>query len=119
MFFDGQGAGTAGIAEMLLQSQGAEHVVRLLPALPRDWQTGSFSGLCARGGFELDLRWKDGRPVRMTVVSKAGGEFRLQTAGDIKVICHGNAVKTTRNSGGVVSFPAAPAFPYEITWPEN
>src|ERR1700722_15073748 len=69
LFFDGNGAGTAGIAEMLLQSQGPEHIVRLLPALPKAWQTGSFSGLCARGAFDLDLTWKDGRPVRLTVVS--------------------------------------------------
>jgi alpha-L-fucosidase 2 len=116
LFFDGNGAGTAGIAEMLLQSQGPDHIVRLLPALPKAWRTGSFSGLCARGGFDLELTWKDGRPVRLTVVSKAGEPFRLKTSGEIEVVCNGSPVKTATNSAGVVSFPTTTMNPYIITW---
>ena len=116
VFFDGQGAGTSGIAEMLLQSQGAEHVVRLLPALPKGWQAGSFSGLCARGGFDLNLTWKNGSPQRLVVISKAGEDFRLKTSSKVKVVCNGVLVKPLKQSDGVVSFRTVKASRYIVSW---
>lgn len=62
---------TAGMTEMLLQSQADG--IDLLPALPEAWaKRGGFRGLCARGAYEVDCRWQAGAPVEVTVRSKKG-----------------------------------------------
>ena len=73
---DGNFGGVSGIAEMLLQSCAGE--IELLPALPKAWPNGSIKGLRARGGFELDIQWKDSKLVNVTVRSLAGGSCRLR-----------------------------------------
>jgi alpha-L-fucosidase 2 len=81
---DGNFGATAGIAEMLLQShiRPAEGPKRfqldLLPALPEAWATGAVDGLCARGGFVVDLKWQDGRLDRAVVHSKRGNPCRVR-----------------------------------------
>jgi alpha-L-fucosidase 2 len=74
---DGNFGCTAGIAEMLLQSQ--DGAIQILPALPDAWKDGSFNGLRARGGFEVGVRWTDGRVHEVSVISTMGGVCRLRS----------------------------------------
>ncbi|MBD5129894.1 MAG: hypothetical protein HDT43_08220 [Ruminococcaceae bacterium] len=69
---DGNFGGSAGIAEMLLQSH--EGVIRILPSIPSEWKSGAFKGLCARGGFVVDAEWENGAVTALSVLAKNGGE---------------------------------------------
>ncbi|MFH6967506.1 glycosyl hydrolase family 95 catalytic domain-containing protein [Flavobacterium sp. FlaQc-28] len=75
---DGNFGITAAMAEILLQSQTEK--IQLLPALPKTWKNGEVKGLCARGGFEVDMKWEEGKLVSAKVLSKVGGVCKLQNS---------------------------------------
>lgn len=79
---DGNFGATAGIAELLLQSHTGE--VAILPALPQDWDHGAVKGLCARGGFVVDIEWSAEGSVSVSALSNLGGELKLKYKDQLK-----------------------------------
>ncbi len=90
---DGNFAATAGICEMLLQSH--ENEIVLLPALPKVWRTGSVRGLRARGGFELDLAWRDGALTSVTVRSLRSTRTTLRVGDKTAPVALGTGIAGT------------------------
>lgn len=76
---DGNFGGTAGVAEMLIQSTPDK--IELLPALPKQWADGSVKGLKARGGFEVSMKWADGKVTECEISSVNGGETTVMFNG--------------------------------------
>jgi len=81
---DGNFGGSAGIAEMLLQSQNG--VIHLLPALPSMWSEGSVHGLRARGACTVNLDWENGNLEKVSVISDKGGSYTISYKGKTRQI---------------------------------
>jgi alpha-L-fucosidase 2 len=112
MQVDGTLGMTAGITEMLMQSHDGS--IDLLPALPASWSSGHFNGCRARGGFQLDLEWKDGRVTRCGILSTAGETCRIRMNGEVRVMMGSKTISVKKDAGGIVVFPTVKGGMYEV-----
>ena len=103
---------TAAVTEMLMQSHDGH--IRLLPALPDEWESGEIKGACARGAFELNFRWKNKELTHLTILSKAGEPCRLMVGFPIKVTCDGSAQPVSTASDGVAEFKTKKGMRYVV-----
>jgi alpha-L-fucosidase 2 len=114
---DGNFGGTAGIAEMLLQSHAGE--ISLLPALPKAWAAGRVAGLRARGGAELEIVWSGGKPVEATLEATLSTEHRIRVPRGsrvVKIRAGGKNLALTFEPDGVLRLNAKPGVAYRMSF---
>ncbi|MDM1296158.1 glycoside hydrolase family 95 protein [Sphingobacterium sp. N143] len=92
---DGNFGGTAGVAEMLIQSQNG--YIEVLPALPDVWADGSFKGLRVRGGAEVNVKWANKKITSLTLQASLKNSFKLKVPADIASIRQGTKSLTIEN----------------------
>ena len=102
---DGNMGFTAAVTEMLMQSH--DGLINILPALPGQWDSGEVHGLRARGGFGVDIRWENRKPVQVTIRSDKGGACRLRFPAGSCLCCN----KIPRGDDEI-TFNAAPGAVY-------
>jgi alpha-L-fucosidase 2 len=97
---DGNFGYASGVCEMLVQSHMGE--IHLLPALPDAWPEGSVQGIKARGGFELDIHWKNGKLTEARLRSNQGSACKVRSATPVTLTCQGQTVPVTILDGVIV-----------------
>ncbi|MBP7053224.1 MAG: glycoside hydrolase N-terminal domain-containing protein [Phycisphaerae bacterium] len=116
---DGNFGATSGITEMLMQSHRRDsegrYIIDLLPALPDAWPSGSVKGLRTRGGFEVDIAWKDGRLTAATIQSRLGGDCRVRTHDSVDVQAGGRSIRPSHPVRNLVEFETNPGVTYTLT----
>jgi alpha-L-fucosidase 2 len=102
MQIDGTMGVTAGISEMLIQSHDGK--IELFPALPDEWSEGEVHGICTRGAFELNMKWKQNRITNLEIISKQGGICRILMNSKMKIYSNGKKVKVKTNPDKTIEF---------------
>jgi alpha-L-fucosidase 2 len=110
---DGSFGLTAAITEMLVQSH--EGVIDLLPTVPGEWETGEFNGVRVRGGFELNMAWKEKQITSVEIISKAGKTCRINAGDGYKVSKDGKEVSAKTNRDGSIEFDTIEGGTYLLT----
>ena len=109
---DGNFGTTAGISEMLLQSQRGE--LRFLPALPAEWSTGSVRGLRARGGFQVDIDWSGGALESAVLRSDLGTTCVIKTDKRVRITSSGQEVDMDFPDRDHIIFETTPGAVYRF-----
>ncbi|MBQ8435663.1 MAG: glycoside hydrolase family 95 protein [Oscillospiraceae bacterium] len=108
---DGNFGGASAMVEALMQSSSEEII--LLPALPTEWQSGEIKGLCAKGGFEVSIKWQDGKLLSAEIIPSSDRKCTVRVNTIISVSCNGKNVNST-HSEGTVTFDAEKGHVYTI-----
>ncbi|NDV58040.1 glycoside hydrolase family 95 protein [Bacteroides sp. 519] len=102
--FDGNAAGAAGIAEMLVQSH--DGIIEFLPCLPQEWKDGSYEGISVRGGGEVSAQWKNGKLITASLKATTDNTFSIklpETSGKYNVLVNGKKMDADPDNNRLIT----------------